>query len=721
MARASSQSKIPAPIERFVKQLLITYKAVALYPPASDIPVENAAQATELVRTVLQDRAEVKFSVFKDALYYSELPVFPGQPAFESFAREFYNRNLADIRFHAGLNARDIVSLLGVLKHPPIELAQAGGFESRLWELGVDTITVTELATKVVNSSEVVAEGPEGEDVWPPEPKMIDAILSRALDGHKRDRRVLVRVLDDPEALTAYMNEMVKNRRGSASDVVRDLRITEMIHAAASEDDDVKSGLYQSITEAVRGLEPEVRRRLLAERLLPEARGDEAVATIVRRMDIDEVCKLLVDGMEGGEITHDGVARALRNLAMISLADRDDVVNAAGAAMRAAGVDSGTTDSIIEDVAPTRLRVKERPEATPAGKPVESIMKLIDMAPGRHDLDLSDPEVALLQEEVKKGISDGDVVAALVTLAVVESRETQSISVIAQLEDSIELLVERGDFDVAADAAATLVAAIADEELGDARRVRMRAALDKLAGTNKMRHVIKAMRVYRADGPEYVACKRLLTVLGHHSLEPMLEILADEPDMSARKAIIDLISANAGEFIEELGGHVTDARWYFARNVVSILGSTKDSAILPYLGRTLRHVDARVRRETIRALAAVTDRLAIEMLIAALSDADGQNVQLAARYLGAAGQHGSVPALEQVARGEGQGNRDMGPRVEAIEALGSIGATQSVRMLEDLAGRRSILGSSRTKEIKAAAESAIVHIRALSERGSDPR
>jgi hypothetical protein len=50
-----------------------------------------------------------------------------------------------------------------------------------------------------------------------------------------------------------------------------------------------------------------------------------------------------------------------------------------------------------------------------------------------------------------------------------------------------------------------------------------------------------------------------------------------------------------------------------------------------------------------------------------------------------------------------------------------IGSRQSIAMLETLAGRRSIIGSSRTREIKAAAESAIAHIRNAGMKGSDER
>jgi HEAT repeat protein len=148
------------------------------------------------------------------------------------------------------------------------------------------------------------------------------------------------------------------------------------------------------------------------------------------------------------------------------------------------------------------------------------------------------------------------------------------------------------------------------------------------------------------------------------------------------------------------------------RNVVAILGSTKSPTIIGAMERTLRHSEPRVRRETIRALSMVQDRMAIEMLIAALGDEDAHNVQLAARYLGLRGMRNAVPALEAVAKGEGRGNRDNGPRVEAIEALGRMGATEALPTLQTLARKRAIIGAARAKELRTAATSAIAAMKA---------
>jgi HEAT repeat protein len=155
---------------------------------------------------------------------------------------------------------------------------------------------------------------------------------------------------------------------------------------------------------------------------------------------------------------------------------------------------------------------------------------------------------------------------------------------------------------------------------------------------------------------------------------------------------------------------VGDPRWYVVRNVVGILARTHDPSALPYLERTLRHNDERVRRETIRALMGIRDALAAEMLTGALADEDAQNVQIAARYLGVLKSRGALAALHEVALGQGKGNRESGPRTEAIETIGRIGSPESVSVLGSVARQRGFLGG-RQKELRAAAAAALEAIR----------
>ncbi len=367
-------SKVPAVVERFVKQLVITMKAVRLYPVASSIPRENANEVVAILGEVLKNRAEMRLSVRKTGLAYEDAIVFEGQQAFESFAQELYNRRLADVRFHADVAEQDVLTFLETLTISPAELVASGGFETRLWDCGVDTVTVTEASTRIVEAGH--AEGDLAyvdEEPWPPTVPRIDEIVAAALGGRPRDQRLLVRVIGDGQTLRRYFSETLMGRGRDPAEVLRGLNIEELARTASRAAPEERSLLYRNLAEAVLALDPEIRRAVLAERLLPEARGDEAVARVVRQMDVDEVCGILVQGVAENTAATEGLTRAIRNLALISLAERDEVLDAAGAAMLSAGFSEAAAESALEAVAPSRLKVRGRDAAEDASQSGDSI------------------------------------------------------------------------------------------------------------------------------------------------------------------------------------------------------------------------------------------------------------------------------------------------------------------------------------------------------------
>ena len=60
--------KAPPVIERCVRQLIVASKAVALYPPASKIPLETSETAAQMLRDVLRDYAEIRIVIDKNGL-----------------------------------------------------------------------------------------------------------------------------------------------------------------------------------------------------------------------------------------------------------------------------------------------------------------------------------------------------------------------------------------------------------------------------------------------------------------------------------------------------------------------------------------------------------------------------------------------------------------------------------------------------------------------------
>jgi HEAT repeat protein len=700
-----SPPPVPKPVSLFVIRLSSTMKSQRLYPSGSDIPRRSAQDALDALRDAIGEESYLELDVGRDGLHYQKASVFPRSQSFTTFAREFYKRNLAAVRFHQGATADEILQFLSLIIEPPEQVAAEGGMEMALSELGVANISVSEVATRIVETAipgSVVIPSEE-DHVYEGDgfERTIEEVLEQAGAEQGRDRHVLMKVLRDRRAVAAYLLEA---REKGAEGGIKDLaaRIGALARSTRHEMPDDQATVLGVIAEAILELSQQERGELYQDHLLGQARRDETLADLIQKLGVDEVVDSILSQIDETPAALTGLSRAVRNLTLMNASAGENVLNLVISKMSAKGTSKQFISGLTQAANPLRITGLEQFK-TDRTRSVGTVLKLVDMTPDGSDVFVFDQAAEPLRQEATRGTTDGDVIEALVAVAILEKRAEQFSAIMSMLDDSVGYLVEAGEADVAADVAEALSAASQDPAISEPNRMRMAKVVQGIARPESLAKVTTTLRHYRSDTPEYQACKRLLGVLGESVIDPLLEVLADETDMTARKALIELISTSARNYIPDLGARLGDRRWYLVRNVVSILTSTRSPEALTYLQRTLRHTDARVRRETIRGLAAIRVAMADSMLAAALEDDDVQNVQLAARYLGSLGCRSAVPALEQVARGLGRGSRDHVARVEAIEALARIGSPSSVPVLEELSKKHGFFGGGRDKEVRAAA------------------
>ena len=708
MASERDVDKAPPIIERFVRQLSVTNKAVQLYPLASTIPRDNANEAVNALNDALDEYSEVTIAINKQGLYFDDLPILPGQATFHALAEELYNRRLAVVRFHAGVGARDIIAFLTVLKSTPDEVLAGGGYEAMMWEQGVSAISVVETHVTLIDQTSDDSESElEQGDVT------VTAVLARPKVPRSREFIEITRVSGDEQAVKDYLTQDFDADGGPLPMGSREKRFSELAQMADESTGEAADRFTRMFADALWELNAPVRQELMETQMLPAAHTSESLANTVRRIDLKEIMRMLAEG-EDFDARRTGFTRALRNLVMISQIERERIAQVASEVMQEAGADESTVGEVVAEAAPVKLTYRRAPSATRTlDSAANMVLQLINRAPLAPTGDgMVDPELAALQDEALAGVTDGDIITALVAVVSLEASPQQFANAMSTLEDALDVLVARGEIETAADAALSLVDATNSPGLTSEQRRRIENAVGRFARAEDIRTITRTLRLYEPGQPEHEAAKRLLDTLGVLAIGPLLEQLADEQDRAERKALVDLLSKDASKYIPELSAHVSDARWYFVRNVVAILGTTKSPTAIGPLERTLRHSDARVRRETIRALSMMQDRRANETLITALDDEDPHNVQLAARYLGLKGVPSAAPALESVARGEGRGNRDNGPRVEAIEALGRMGVRTALPTLKSLSRKHAIIGASRVRELRTAASAAIAAINA---------
>jgi len=156
----------------------------------------------------------------------------------------------------------------------------------------------------------------------------------------------------------------------------------------------------------------------------------------------------------------------------------------------------------------------------------------------------------------------------------------------------------------------------------------------------------------------------------------LLDRLRIEEDRRVRRTIMATLSRFAGDLVVELTRRLDGAPWFYARNLVHLLGDSGSEEAVRPLALALHHRDARVSKEAIVALQKIDSPRAIPFVIKTLTvergGATGDHDRVrteAARYLA---HHRSPSAINALRKGV------LSPRSTVAEACR--------RFLHDLPG-----------------------------------
>ncbi len=213
---------------------------------------------------------------------------------------------------------------------------------------------------------------------------------------------------------------------------------------------------------------------------------------------------------------------------------------------------------------------------------------------------------------------------------------------------------------------------------------RMTEALRKAGSKTDIAAAIRELRKHQKNSPEYANAYAYISLLERETTEVLLELMAQENDRSARIFYLDLVKNVGKNQIALLGERLSDGRWYFVRNIVSILSESKTDHAVVLLRRAADHANVKIRQEVIKALFMIGGKKAAGVLAKFLQD-QNKDVQITAiRAFGdfpGIGAEESVPLVEYL-NGRGVKKREQELTLEAIRALGRIGGSDASEFLK---------------------------------------
>jgi HEAT repeat protein len=233
-----------------------------------------------------------------------------------------------------------------------------------------------------------------------------------------------------------------------------------------------------------------------------------------------------------------------------------------------------------------------------------------------------------------------------------------------------------------------------DPEIADIARTGIR----ELVSDDLVVHYIR--RLKERGGRNRAETEALLTAFGERAVKSLLFALAEEGDFLIRKSVVDILVRIGPPVVPAILDNLNDARWYFVRNMVTILGNLGEPDLAPHIVTSLSHPDLRVKKEAIKGLS----RLSHPSAVNALSElCFFPEESIALQATAALSQKKEEQAVQILARRAVQ-KRILYPNYrlahEAIESLRIIDTDAALSALEEILRTRVICETPNSREMK---------------------
>jgi HEAT repeats len=169
----------------------------------------------------------------------------------------------------------------------------------------------------------------------------------------------------------------------------------------------------------------------------------------------------------------------------------------------------------------------------------------------------------------------------------------------------------------------------------------------------------------------------------------------------ARKSIIDALIILGKKDMQTLSKGLYDNRWYVVRNIIYILRKIGDKRAVEHLLKTIRHGDARVRKEVIKALGELGGREGIQTLRECLDDPEVQARIASAKAFGNIGSAVAKKIMMDKVSGKMFNDRAFEEKKEFYEVLSRWKDEEMFDFLVRILRKKAFFGRSKNYENKA--------------------
>lgn len=695
-------------IKNMVLQLINAFKIFQIYPPHHQVTQQALDQAFSSISEILQEKGAVYLKFSRNNIVEGQSVILESQSdgeRFKGFVDRVLSLGISSLMLFHGLTKTELLTFINMLNKEWSELEKEGGPTGYLSKKDVSHLKINELPKEAEFS-----ESSEASDVTEAkktrENEILEILSSILLkDNFSQDElRLVGHILSKPKDLRSLLYHISQkgDKKGANIELVE--RIVLNLDKLITRQKLFSSAEKEGLISAVTSLPIHISGKLVANLIYSSVRSI-ASKEFLESIAPNQIAGIILNASEKDVVRIEKLCLTIQNVDF----DRE-FKNALVENLKLGLIERGYSAEEAEVIVGLKQTDRNQQEETFTSVSEQDsktqVLKVSDLEQTPQDIELLEDIVA----EAKRFRADSHVFRSMLSLIIYADREDVLNEIRKTIKVIMPSVLENEDFELMIETVDYLKKAMNDQSMDHSKVVFSREILGEIYLEKTIYQIFEKIAGSDMNSDSQAKAIKLLKSLPReHVISALIKILSTEEMLSRRKLLISIIAEVGRENPEIIGKRISasDSKWFLVRNLCTILGLIGKPECIPYLKEASRHADIRVKKEAVKAIAAVGGREAFDaiMEISAGNDADFKRFVL--KYIGCTGCREALNILLPVVEKRDFFLRDYQDKLNAIESLSKLPFPEARKALQKLSHTRSLFFRKKAKLISEAAKSAL--------------
>lgn len=659
---------------RIIREFNIARGHVSSYPKGHPLVSGSCERVASLFRELFNYRDELTMGIAKDSLIIDGISFNTISPFALHFARSLFYHRIAVVTFKKGLTVDEIEKFSHILAEKREDIALRGGIERVFQESVLPNLNVKEISYDGIKVIEHTSGKPESVEssttsLWE---MLVKELMQCNLHSSTMppDQEFLAEVLQNQSSENQFLG-------------MERLATFMQKNAAAQPLSFQEADTFRWILEFVGRLKPATRRHFIASVLGILENDEETAQRILSGIPLEFVRESSKSGNINSNAPSSLLINALESLYECSISDNDDNSR------------PDINDSVPHQELLSRISVIFRETAEEECVPTDYLQTLKTLLscreiPGPKEIEILELTRTLSSESVETAISG--IILDSIQFAAEEHVEMLT----ANLLELHRFFLEVGDFRSLEDMYDRLT------KSGFESTKAFQTVKDKIIVTFELEdftgEVLNGPKLW--GKAKFHEIGSLIQKVGTPFIEPMLDRLAEEKNITIRRFFLEHLRRMAPLARESVLARLEDKRWYFVRNLLIILKHSMDPGLTGHLRQVAGHPHPKVRQKVTEILLMAGDPEGDRLL---LNDLTGDNPAFRLHAIQQANRssHPDVAAaLMGILQRKGFSPETMAEKKASIRTLADLGDPRVIPVLERFLKKWFLFRHAQAMELK---------------------